>query len=126
MTTKDLGKLIRDAKRQQAVVAKRKPGAAVRAKLTKLAKAEGYSIAELFGSGLASAAKRPASRKVSKKRPAAKAKVAPKYRDPNNADLTWTGRGRQPRWVVDAIAGGADLNSLAVGPHASADAAVGG
>ena len=27
--------------------------------------------------------------------------VAPKYRNPNNADETWTGRGRAPRWLVE-------------------------
>ena len=30
----------------------------------------------------------------------AKAKIAPKYRDPNNFENTWTGRGRQPRWMT--------------------------
>lgn len=30
----------------------------------------------------------------------AKAKIAPKYRDPQNPDNTWTGRGRQPRWMT--------------------------
>lgn len=36
-----------------------------------------------------------ASRKV-----AAKSKVAPKYRNPSKPDETWTGRGRQPRWMT--------------------------
>ena len=30
----------------------------------------------------------------------AKSKIAPKYRDPNNFENTWTGRGRQPRWMT--------------------------
>lgn len=27
-------------------------------------------------------------------------KVAPKYKDPNS-ELTWTGRGRAPKWIAD-------------------------
>ncbi|WP_401750621.1 H-NS histone family protein [Stenotrophomonas muris] len=113
MSSRDLGQLIRDAKRQQAVVAKRKPLATVRAKLTKLAKAEGYSIQELFGGATAPATKRPTPRKgKAVKRPGAK--VPPKYRNPMNAQETWTGRGRQPRWVENALNVGATLESLLI------------
>jgi len=37
----------------------------------------------------------------------ARRKVAAKYRDPNNADQTWVGRGMTPKWMADLIAGGA-------------------
>jgi DNA-binding protein H-NS len=33
-------------------------------------------------------------------------KVAPKYRNPENRTETWTGRGRQPRWLTAAIKAG--------------------
>lgn len=37
-------------------------------------------------------------------------KVAPKYRNPENRDETWTGRGLQPRWMRAAMKdGGRDL-----------------
>jgi len=29
--------------------------------------------------------------------------VAPKYRDPSDPSVTWTGRGRQPAWFVQAL-----------------------
>jgi len=29
-----------------------------------------------------------------------KGNVAPKYRNPDNADETWTGRGRMPHWLT--------------------------
>jgi len=29
--------------------------------------------------------------------------VAPKYRDPSDPSKTWSGRGRQPLWFVDAL-----------------------
>jgi DNA-binding protein H-NS len=32
-----------------------------------------------------------------------KAAVAPKYRNPDNAAQTWSGRGKRPLWFVDAL-----------------------
>lgn len=32
--------------------------------------------------------------------------VAVKYKHPQNSDLTWTGRGRQPKWMVEYLASG--------------------
>lgn len=45
---------------------------------------------------------------------AAVGKVRVKYRHPQNAELTWTGRGRQPRWVGDWVAAGNALDALLV------------
>lgn len=41
-------------------------------------------------------------------------KVKPKYRDPNNPSRTWTGRGRRPRWVDEALAQGKTLDDLMI------------
>lgn len=41
--------------------------------------------------------------------------VAVKYRHPDNSSFAWTGRGRQPRWVVDFVAAGGALEQLLVG-----------
>jgi DNA-binding protein H-NS len=64
--------------------------AALKQKLTDLAKDAGFDIHELLGRG--GKGKR--------------GKVAVKYRDPSNASNTWTGRGRMPRWMVAATKGG--------------------
>jgi DNA-binding protein H-NS len=32
--------------------------------------------------------------------------VAPKFRNPANAQQTWSGRGKRPRWFHDALAAG--------------------
>jgi DNA-binding protein H-NS len=40
-------------------------------------------------------------------------KVAPKYRNPATGE-TWTGRGRQPKWVEAALASGKTLDDLAI------------
>jgi len=41
-------------------------------------------------------------------------KVAPKYRNPKNADETWTGRGRQPKWLAAELARGRALASFLI------------
>ncbi|WP_141750791.1 MULTISPECIES: H-NS histone family protein, partial [Stenotrophomonas] len=33
-------------------------------------------------------------------------KVAPKYRNPANPNETWTGRGRQPKWMAALVQAG--------------------
>ena len=40
-------------------------------------------------------------------------KVVPKYQDPVS-DATWTGRGKQPKWVVEALASGLTLEDLLI------------
>jgi DNA-binding protein H-NS len=42
-----------------------------------------------------------------------KAVVAVKYRHPDDPSLTWTGRGKRPQWVTDALASGKTLDDLA-------------
>ncbi len=108
LSARELGALIRTAKKQQTIVAKRRPITKVRAQLIKLAKTEGYTIEELFGDAPA-----PRARKVTKaaKAPSKTAgrklgKVAPKYRNPANPKETWTGRGKQPRWMAELTAKG--------------------
>jgi len=69
-----------------------------------LAASKGYSLDELVAEKFpsASAGTGPAR------------KVAPKYAHPSNKALTWTGRGKQPRWVRELIEGGKSLENLAI------------
>jgi DNA-binding protein H-NS len=39
--------------------------------------------------------------------------VPPKYRHPDNPGLTWSGRGKRPTWVNEALAAGKTLDDLA-------------
>jgi DNA-binding protein H-NS len=41
-------------------------------------------------------------------------KVMPKYRNPADSTQTWTGRGRQPRWIAKELANGKGLDDLRV------------
>ena len=72
--------------------------AEARAKLDAMAKEMGYSLADLIG-GEGKSTRAPA--------------VA-KYRHPENAGITWSGRGRKPHWFADHINAGKDPSDLAV------------
>jgi len=72
--------------------------AEVRSKIREAAKAEGYTIEELFGLG--------GSRK--------KAASAPKYANPADPSQTWTGRGKRPGWFKDALAKGSRPEALEI------------
>lgn len=41
-----------------------------------------------------------------------KVRSATKYRNPDNPNETWTGRGKRPRWLNDALASGKNLDDL--------------
>ena len=97
LSEKDLKALITQAKKQQSTLNKRKPVAQIRKKLVALAKADGYTIAELFGG------KAPAAAKKAAKKAGTTRKVAPKYRNPANTKETWSGRGKQPRWLAEQV-----------------------
>ncbi|TZF91264.1 H-NS family nucleoid-associated regulatory protein [Cognatilysobacter lacus] len=104
MSAKELEALINQAKKRRSILSKRKPVATVRSRLEQIARAEGYSIAELFGprnagSGGATTSTTPARTGNRKPSKMAGSKVAPKYRNPENASETWAGRGKQPRWL---------------------------
>ena len=104
LSAKELGALIEKAKQQQTRLAKRTPIATVRSKITKFAKAEGYTLEELFGMSGNRGAK--ATAKPSTRAGRQLGKVAPKYRNPANPKETWTGRGKHPRWMAALIAKG--------------------
>lgn len=43
-----------------------------------------------------------------------KAKLPPKYRNPNNPQQTWSGRGRKPGWFLAHVDGGGRLEELEI------------
>ncbi|MFN4192164.1 MAG: H-NS family nucleoid-associated regulatory protein [Tabrizicola sp.] len=70
----------------------------VLAELDEIAKAKGFSLAEL--TGVAAGRKRSPS-------------VA-RYANPANPADTWSGRGRKPRWFSEALAKGKKPEDLAI------------
>jgi len=41
-------------------------------------------------------------------------KVQAQYRNPANNEQTWTGRGRQPKWIAEGLAGGKSLDDFRI------------
>lgn len=117
MSAKELGSLINEAKKRKTTLSKRKPITVVRKKMLQLARNEGYTIAELFD-GAAPAATRAPKGAGTKPKPAKArktlGKVAPKYRNPDNADETWTGRGKQPRWLAALTGQGRSVDEFVI------------
>ena len=114
LSAKELASLIRDAQKRKTVVAKRQPIAKVRTQLVKAAQKAGYSIEELFGAGAPKASRAPRAAKAPTKSANKGVKVAPKYRDPVNAANTWTGRGKQPRWLAEYTSGGRKVEDFLI------------
>src|SRR5206468_7350413 len=40
--------------------------------------------------------------------------VQPKYRNPDNPSETWSGRGRQPRWLVAQLRAGGRIDDFSI------------
>jgi DNA-binding protein H-NS len=49
-------------------------------------------------------------------------KVVPKYYNPSQPTETWSGRGKQPRWLVAALQSGHTLDEFRIPEDESADA----
>ena len=106
MTNLNLDTLsLKELKRPQKDVAKAiatfedRTKADARAKVEALAKELGFSLAELIGTGGIKNTRAP---------------VAAKYPHPENAEITWSGRGRKPLWFVAALDAGKRPEDLAV------------
>ncbi len=70
--------------------------AEIKRKLSDLATKNGFSLEELYGK---SRSKKPSE---------------VKFRHPKDPSLTWTGRGRKPSWLNEAVKKGAKLESFAI------------
>lgn len=104
LTTKELQELL---KRAQGAINERKQQEKSKLldDITKIASKRGYSLRELVSK---------APRSVKGKRAQVRKPVAVKYRHPQQANLTWTGRGRKPHWVTERVAKGKTMEALAV------------
>ena len=90
------------------------------AEIKALAKKHGFALSDLLGETTedrrvpaktnGSGKSRNTLGKAKKTAKRAKAKI--KYRNPVNTTETWTGRGRQPRWVVDYIDNGGSIEDI--------------
>ena len=97
MSLKELRQLQKDLAKAISTYEDRHKAEA-RTKLEVIAKEMGYSLAELIGVDVKTT----------------RASAVAKYRHPENAALTWSGRGRKPQWFMDHINAGRDPSALAV------------
>ena len=88
--------------RKALAAARQKEQADARTKIEAIAKSAGMSAAEILGLG----GKTKGARKGGK--------VAAKYVNPDNKSETWTGRGRQPRWLVAKLSKGGKVADFAI------------
>lgn len=95
LSLRELDALLVAAERRQDLLSRRRPAAVVRAELIAFALSHGYAIDEVIDV----APQVPVTTKRAKK--GKRAKVAAKYRDPQNRRNTWSGRGRMPRWLAE-------------------------
>lgn len=100
MSPKQLEELIAKAEQQKTKI-RRERRDEVKKKLAKMARDEGYTIEELFGGRRA-------------RKSTAGTKVPPKYRNPADPKQTWSGRGKRPRWFVDALGKGKKEKDLLI------------
>jgi DNA-binding protein H-NS len=109
MTRKELEKLKTDIDKALLRAEETEKKEALQA-AEKAAKAVGYSLAELgdVATGKTSKAAKP------KKSLDARAKVAPKYKNPRDLSQTWSGRGRKPMWVEAHLERGGSLNDILI------------
>lgn len=97
LTLDELKKLRRDVDKAISGFEERRRREAMAA-VEARAREMGFTLAELTG-GL---------EKATPPRP-------PKYRHPENSALTWSGRGRQPGWIREAVAAGKPLEDFLIG-----------
>lgn len=96
LSLQELTTLLRSARKQSHILAKRISIATARKKVAAVASKAGYTVEELFNVHVQrkGANAKTASRKTTRK-------VTPKYQNPDNKRETWTGRGSMPLWMVE-------------------------
>ncbi len=75
-----------------------------------------YTQFEQIAAGLGATVEQilEAGRHGSRKVKAPRKAIEPRYRNPENASETWTGRGKQPRWLAAAIGAGRKLEEFLI------------
>lgn len=71
-------------------------------------KAHGFSLADLTGTRRGRGAGRAAGKGAARQ-----AADEPRYANPEDGSQTWSGRGRRPRWIQDALSSGKTLEDFA-------------
>ncbi|MFT4961054.1 MAG: DNA-binding protein H-NS [Paracoccaceae bacterium] len=95
MTRKELTKLAKDVDKAISDADGRDRREALKAAEEAVAK-YGFSLSEISGGK------------------GKRGKAAAKYRNPSNHEQTWSGMGRKPHWIHEALSSGADITDLEI------------
>jgi len=98
MSLADLRKLQKDVEKAIVTFTERQKRAALAAAEAAV-KDMGFNLAELVGTA---------------KPLRSKSALAAKYRHPENPSLTWSGRGRKPGWIHEALNAGQSIDSFLI------------
>jgi DNA-binding protein H-NS len=90
----DIEKEIKDRQRQDVQKA--------REQILAIAREAGMSVEEMLATNVKKTMKENGK------------KVKPQYHNPANTTQTWTGRGRQPRWLAEGISNGKTLDDFRI------------
>ena len=111
MSLVELSQHLEDLDRHKAEVLrsieqrKKQEKKAVTQQLREFAASKGFSWDELFSDGTV----------VTKaKKGRGRYKSVPRFRNPQDPEQTWTGRGTRPQWFKDALNNGVDPQSMAI------------
>lgn len=80
--------------------------------IEKIAKDLGISVEELLKTQTRK--KKASKKKAGKKKAGVRRPAKIKYRNPNDSSQTWTGRGKRPIWLREALDNGAQLEDFKV------------
>lgn len=108
MPTKELEKLIADAQ-VELLRREEEQRQKVFEKMKKLADSVGISFRVT-----------EKTKKSRKKKPSLGATLPPKYRNPENSEETWTGRGRKPPFIKSAEERGEDIEQFRIAENEAA------
>lgn len=96
MSKKELVKLKGEVEKALSSIEKRKKADAKKA-IEEAAKKHGFSLNEILG-----------------KQKSTRSKGVAKYKNPDDPSQTWSGRGRQPLWIKNALGKGKKLSDFAI------------
>ena len=104
-TDEDIQRFIRElqAEQHRRAVEKRK---ALKTQISEMVKAQGLSLSDLFP--------QPGKAKGQPKGKSQAEVAKVKYKNPDNPSQTWSGTGRKPSWLVEALASGKTLEDFEV------------
>lgn len=101
-SSRQLESLIRKARKKKRQLATRAPVSIVRKRINDILRQEGYTLSEIFSVDDDAGTVR------------IKRMASPKFRNPEDPSITWSGRGKTPRWLATLLAQGRNMDEFRI------------